>query len=126
MQHSFTVFVVDDEEPIRRAFDMFFSARGILVRSFPDGSDFLHAYDPDWTGCLFIDIRTPYMSGPELYRRLRRQQITLPVVFMTGHEDVESLQSEFGAAMLVLKKPFSAVQLDAIVKRWSSGHHLES
>lgn len=113
------VFVVDDEEPIRHAFHVLLAGRGIGVQTFPSAEAFLQAYRDDWTGCLFVDVRMPPMSGSELYAELSKRNTTLSIVLMTGHGNKVSLQEMLGSQVTVLEKPFSAVELITIIQRES-------
>ena len=65
--------------------------------------------------CLLLDIRMPRMSGLELQRRLHTQPV-LPIVFMTGHGDVDqAVQALRGGAVDFLQKPFrEQALLDAL------------
>jgi FixJ family two-component response regulator len=48
------------------------------------------------------------MSGPELYRELRRQGRAIPVVFMTAHSSPDfNLKALRREAVACLSKPFS-------------------
>jgi two-component system response regulator FixJ len=62
---------------------------------------------PPQGGCLLLDIRMPRMSGLELQRRLADAGSAFPIVFMTGHGDVEqAVQAMKGGALDFLPKPF--------------------
>jgi len=115
------ILVVDDEEPIRRAFEVLLGAQGIAVRTFSSAEAFLQSYSDDWVGCLFVDVRMPNMSGAALHGELCKRKTSLSVVLMTGHESSDSLQDLLGGQILVLEKPFSAEALKELVRRqWSA------
>lgn len=117
MRSNLTVFVVDDEEPIRYAFEILLSDQGIAVRTFSSVEAFLQSYHDGWAGCLFVDVRMPNMSGVELYRELRRRNTALAIVLMTGHASTASLQEPLGGDIVVLKKPFSGEELKEVLRR---------
>jgi FixJ family two-component response regulator len=110
-----TVFVVDDEEPLRHAFEILLSTQGIAVRTFSSAEAFLQVYRDDWVGCLFTDARMPNMSGLELCRELHNRKTSLTIVLMTGHESRDSVQELIGTELelTVLEKPFSAEAMKA-------------
>jgi len=83
-----TVFVVDDDEPVRDAIGMLLDTVDIPFESFATAQEFLQAYDPSRTGCLVLDIRMPGMSGLELQEKLLEDKAPIPIVFITGHGDI--------------------------------------
>jgi len=105
------VYVVDDEEPIRVAFEVLLSGRGIAVRMFASAEKFLESYSSDWQGCLFADVRMPEMSGTELHSELRKRNSRLNIILMTGHLTADSLKELVGSDTILFEKPFSAVSL---------------
>lgn len=69
-------------------------------------------------GCLLLDIRMPRMSGLELQRRLGEAGSPFPIVFMTGHGDIEqAVQAMKGGALDFLQKPFKEQALLDTVNR---------
>jgi two-component system response regulator FixJ len=83
-----TIFVVDDDDGMRRALDTLLSTVGYKTAVFSRASDFLARYTPEAQGCLVLDIRMPEMSGLEVQKHLNRMGSMLPVIFITGHGDV--------------------------------------
>jgi FixJ family two-component response regulator len=116
MKPKASVFVVDDEEPIRHAFEILLQTQGVAAKPFASAEEFLEAYSDDWSGCAFFDVRLPNMSGIELYRLLRARNTSLTMVLMTGHESVQSVHGLVNAEVVILEKPFSASQVRAIIE----------
>src|SRR5437667_308393 len=83
-----TVYVVDDDDGMRRALGALLSTVGYHSAFFSRPSEFLANFTPDDAGCLVLDIRMPEMSGLELQQQLNRMGSMLPVIFITGHGDV--------------------------------------
>jgi FixJ family two-component response regulator len=103
-----TVFVVDDEEDIRDALRMLLASVKLKVETFGSAGEFLAAYDPARAGCMILDVRMPGMSGPELQEQLRANNISIPVIIITGHGDVPTaVRTMKAGAIDVLEKPFS-------------------
>ena len=80
--------IVDDDEAIRDALGWLFRTRNVAARAWASAEDFLAAWQPDWQGCIVLDIRMREMSGLECFEALREQGNSLPVIFLTGHGDV--------------------------------------
>lgn len=80
--------IVDDDEAIRDALSWLFRTRNVAARAWASAEDFLNAWQPDWQGCIVLDIRMREMSGLECFDALLERGNTLPVIFLTGHGDV--------------------------------------
>src|SRR6186713_2329941 len=83
-----TVFVVDDDAPVRDALKLLLRSVGYQVEAYASAQEFLNAYTDDRAGCLVLDVRMPGMSGLDLQERLNERQAILPIIFITGHGDV--------------------------------------
>lgn len=110
------IHVVDDDENFLRSLLFMIEGLGFNAVGYPSAEAFAQA-DPapaPQGGCLLLDIRMPRMSGLELQRRLQRPD--LPIVFMTGHGDVDqAVQALRGGALDFLQKPFrEQALLDAL------------
>src|ERR1700722_14629799 len=101
------VYVVDDDDGMRRALDTLLSTAGYKTRVFSRPSEFLANFKIDSPGCLVLDIRMPDMSGLELQQHLNRIGSMLPVIFITGHGDVPmAVQAMKEGAFEFVQKPF--------------------
>lgn len=80
--------IVDDDEAIRDALTWLFRTRQVASQPWESAEAFLAAWQPDWRGCIVLDIRMREMSGLECFEALREQGNSLPVIFLTGHGDV--------------------------------------
>ncbi len=102
-----TVYVVDDDDGMRRALDTLLSTVGYKTAVFSRPSEFLANFKVDSPGCLLLDIRMPGMSGLELQQHLNRIGSMLPVIFITGHGDVPmAVQAMKEGAFEFVQKPF--------------------
>jgi len=122
MTSTALVYVVDDEEPIRSAFEILLSRRGIAARMFSSAEEFLASYSSDWQGCLFADVRMPDMSGTELHRELRKRNSRLNIILMTGHLPPDTLKELVGSDTILFEKPFSAASLMKVLARCGAVH----
>ena len=77
-----------DDEAIRDALTWLFRTRQVASQPWESAEAFLAAWQPDWRGCIVLDIRMREMSGLECFDALRERGNTLPVIFLTGHGDV--------------------------------------
>lgn len=102
-----TVYVVDDDDGMRRALNLLLNTVGYKTAAFASPKEFLENFRPDVPGCLVLDIRMPGMSGLELQQHLNRMGSMLPVIFITGHGDVPmAVQAMKEGAFEFVQKPF--------------------
>src|SRR3984957_2167877 len=101
------VYVVDDDDGMRRALDTLLSTVGYKTAVFSRPSEFLANFKTDAPGCLVLDIRMPDMSGLEVQQHLNRMGSMLPIIFITGHGDVPmAVQAMKEGAVDFIQKPF--------------------
>jgi two-component system response regulator FixJ len=113
-----TAYVVDDDESIRTLWRWLLESNGIAVQTFTTAKEFIDAYQHGGPGCLVLDLRLPGMSGLELQEYLRRQEIAIPIVFVTGHGDVPSaVHAIKGGAVDFIEKPFSYKAVMQVIRR---------
>jgi two-component system response regulator FixJ len=117
MSDSRTVYLVDDEEAIRKSASFMLKTSGFTVKSYVSGVEFLKERDLD-PGCILLDVRMPGMDGLEVQRELRGRGILFPVIVMTGHGDIStSVQAMKGGAVDFIEKPFEKAVLIAALEQ---------
>jgi RNA polymerase sigma factor (sigma-70 family) len=105
------VYVVDDDDAVRRAIAGAGRLLGRPVRAFGSAAEFLAAYDGG-PGCLVLDLRMPGMTGGELQQKLRADGLGIPVVVVSGHADVRTAVDVMArGAVTLLEKPFRLDEL---------------
>lgn len=118
MNEQQTVYIVDDEEPVRRALAMLAKADGLVSRSYDSALAFLDDYEQVGPGCLLLDVCMPDMSGPQLQEELQRRAASLPVIVITGHGDVPTaVKAMQSGAYDFVEKPFDSEDLMERVHR---------
>ncbi len=101
------VYIVDDESAVRDSLGLFISSMGLSVKSYISAEDFLNNYSPELPGCLILDVRMPGMSGLDLQQEILKKQITLPIIFISGHAEIPDSAKAFRAGAIdFLEKPF--------------------
>lgn len=83
-----TLYVVDDDEALRRSMLMLLFSQGLAVQCFASGEDFLDAVDLSQAGCVILDLRMAGMSGLAVLEQLRQQHSPLVTLFLSGHGDI--------------------------------------
>jgi len=115
------VYVVDDDEAVRRSVGFMLKTSGYAVHSFANGADLLKQAKTLEPGCLLLDIRMPGMDGLQVQDALNERGIRFPVIIMTGHGDVPlSVRAMKAGAIDFIEKPFPKEALiDAVETAYS-------
>jgi FixJ family two-component response regulator len=116
IQKSVTVYVVDDDESIRRALKRLLRSAGYHAVTFESAEDFIESAPEGGEGCLILDIRLPGMTGLDLQEKLTSSGAKYTVIFMTAHDNPQWQQrAKTAGAIAYLRKPFDEQSLlDAI------------
>ncbi|MCX7165913.1 MAG: response regulator transcription factor [Rhodocyclales bacterium] len=103
-----TVFIVDDDQAVARSLRWLIESVQLKVETFASAQAFLDGYAAAKPGCLVLDVRMPGMSGIELQERLTVQRISVPIIFITGHGDVQmAVRAVQAGAFDFIEKPFN-------------------
>jgi FixJ family two-component response regulator len=111
------VFIVEDDESMRRALSNLVQSVELEVEVFGSASEMLQSKLPDVASCLVLDIRLPGLSGLDFQAELAKANIHIPIIFMTGHGDIPmTVRAMKGGAVDFLTKPFrDQDMLDAVM-----------
>jgi FixJ family two-component response regulator len=110
------VFVIDDDESVRRGFERLLRSDGLDVRCFSSSKEFIAEPLPDRLACVILDLRLPGASGLDVQDMLARSGHDIPIIFISGYADVpSSVRALKAGAVDFLQKPVSdQVLLDAV------------
>ncbi|MHB8078305.1 MAG: response regulator transcription factor [Candidatus Krumholzibacteriia bacterium] len=116
------VYIVDDDASLRTALRRLLRSVGIEAEAFASAPEFLAHTRADRPGCVVLDVRMPRMSGLELQQAFAEAGIELPIIFVTGHGDVEmSVRAMKAGAVDFLQKPFHDQDLLDAIQRAIDG-----
>ena len=111
------ILVVDDDEAVRTTTAALLAQIGYDVYEASSGAEALDALDCEPPiDVLLTDVVMPSMTGPELARRARMDRPDLPIVFITGYSDPDSL-SDVGVFAHLVRKPAKPDVLIAAIER---------
>jgi two-component system, OmpR family, response regulator len=116
------VLVVDDDDAIVDLLTTALRFTGYEVISAQSGFDALRCVRSDRPDLIVLDVNLPELDGFEVCRRIRRDGIQTPVIFLTARDDADALRSGFRhGGDDYLTKPFSleelALRVEAVLKR---------
>ena len=129
------VFVVDDDDQVRKAVVTLVSAMGVKAEGFASAEAFLESYEGQRPACLVTDVRMLGMSGLELQEKLRGKGIHLSVVVLTAFATTPTtVRAMRNGALTLMEKPCQDDELwDAIraglasdVKNWEEERRRDS
>ena len=108
--------IVDDENDVCEALSLMLDIEGWRTKVYHRAVDFLVEDDPRVPGCLLLAVRMPNMTGLELQEEMRKRNLKLPIVFITGHADIDVAIASLkrGALDFLLKPVDDQKLLDAI------------
>lgn len=72
MSEPYPIYVVDDDEAIRRSLSFMLKTSGYAVQLFASGVEFLREAGDLAPGCVLLDVRMPDIDGLEVQREMRR------------------------------------------------------
>lgn len=111
------VYVVDDDDAVRRSVAFMLKTSGYRVESYDSGLNLLKSAGGLEDGCILLDIRMPGIDGLEVQQALQEKGVSLPVIIMTGHGDVGlAVKAMKAGAVDFIEKPFEKEILLASVE----------
>lgn len=112
------IFIVEDDEAVRESLALMLESLDYRVQTFASGQHFMDGYRADMRGCIVLDIRMPGMDGMAVQSALLAEHCTMPIIFVTGHGDVElAVEAMKNGALDFIQKPYAeSVLLEKIDK----------
>jgi FixJ family two-component response regulator len=110
------VYLIDDDESVRRAFTLFLNSAHIDHQSFRSADDFLSVFKPGEKDLLVLDLNLPGMKGIELLKEIKNRNTQLTIVVVTANDEPKSREycRQLGVKAY-LRKPVDAEALLDII-----------
>lgn len=106
------VYLVDDDDSVRRSVAFMLKTSGLQAKSYASGNELLREAKKLEQGCVLLDIRMPGMDGLEVQQELQKIGVDFPVIIMTGHGDIPlSVRAMKAGALDFIEKPFEKATL---------------
>ena len=117
-QEKAVVRIIDDDDSMRKSWRFLIEGEGWTTKCYSSALRFLEEDDRNELGCVVLDVRMPDMSGIELQRVMMLQKNGLPIIFVSGHGDIDmAVQALKDGATDFLPKPVSADRLLTAIER---------
>ena len=112
------VYIVDDDKGIRLSLGALMRSIGLRVEAFESPDEFLRCPPAAGPSCLILDVRLRGKSGMAFHEEIVNRGMRIPVVFMTGHGDIEMVVKAMKTgAQDFFAKPFKDQDmLDAVAQ----------
>src|SRR5262249_14454498 len=81
------VATVDDDRRVRESVQNLLESAGYDAVAFESAEAFLASGALAGVACVVADVRLPGIDGLELQRRVRRDRPSVPIIFITAHDD---------------------------------------
>lgn len=129
IDHNATILVVDDEESLTDLVASALRFAGYSVRTESNGFDALRSIKRQTPDLVVLDVNMPELDGFEVCRRIRRDGLDTPVIFLTARDEIDDKRVGFRqGGDDYLTKPFSleelGLRIEALLRR--SGGTVES
>ena len=84
------ILIVDDEAAIRSALKEVLEYEGFAISEATDGESALKMVLKESFDLIFCDIKMPKLDGLDFLSELKKEEIRVPVVMITGHGTIET------------------------------------
>ena len=112
------IHIVDDDASFRGSMSRLLRASGYQTELYESGDALLQKLPIVESGCILLDLRMSGLQGFELQERLAKSGNILPIIFLTGHGDIEAgVRAMKAGAEDFLTKPVSREALFECVER---------
>lgn len=113
---SVTVYVVEDDAPVRDSLVALLESEGFAAVAFSTGEAFLAHFHPGGDACVLLDLELPGKSGIELLEMLAAREHHFPVFVITGNADLRlrARALDLGAAAVFVKPSDPTLLIDTI------------
>ena len=117
------ILLVDDEPALRELLRVTFESADVSVVEAANAAEAESAIATQHPDVIVLDLRLPGEDGAELCARLKASDEThhIPIVMLTGAEPEVARRAQSAGAEALVRKPFSPLELLALVERLTSG-----
>jgi FixJ family two-component response regulator len=115
------VYLIDDDESVRRALQRLLRSAGLDVRAFASAEEFLQSENLSQRACIVLDIQMRGLTGFDIQEKLASKGIRIPTIAVSALDDAETRERarKLGAAAFFRKPVDGQALIDAI--HWTTG-----
>ena len=111
------IYIIDDDNYVRRGFEILFKSAGMDCTSFGSAEEFLEVLHEVENAIIILDMHMPGMTGCDLLAYLAAGEIFIPVIVITAFDEPVSREcaKKYGA-LAYLRKPVDSEALIDLIK----------
>ena len=117
------IYIVDDNKCVLRGFQLLLGTEGLETTICDSAEEFIRFWDQDENDILILDMHMHGMNGCNLLEYLKKKNMHLPVIIVTGYDNPEDRKcsKNYGTLAYLLKPVESEVLLN-LIKQVSKGN----
>ncbi len=113
--NKYRILLVDDDPDIVKVLMRGLKVKGLQVHAYTSPQEALKSFKPGTYDLAILDIRMPSMTGFQLYREMKRRDLTVAVCFLSAFEiqsdEFKSMFPSMDGVKIIIKKPLSINEL---------------
>src|SRR5206468_9902106 len=118
MSSTAVLFVIDDDQSMRKSLERLLDAACYKVELFKSASEFLSRSAHPGPSCVIVDVQMPSLNGIDFQKALIEHGLEEQLVFITGHGNIPMCAQVMKAGAIdFLPKPFKPADLLSCVER---------
>ena|SRR5947209_3658452 len=111
------ILIAEDDAPLATVIAQAFKSEDHVTKVAATGEDAMHSIQKEKFDLLILDLNLPVLSGSEVLRKVRSENLDIPILILTATDEVEERVACLDAgADDYLTKPFSFSELSARVR----------
>ena len=118
------ILLLEDEYALRKSIEEFLSEMDYEIFGFSNGDDALDAIYKQPFDLLLLDVNVPGISGFELLRTIRGDDIIIPTIFLTSMTQIHALEKGYKEGCCdYIRKPFDLMELSLRIQHALRSHY---
>lgn len=115
IQEKKTILIAEDEEILLELLSELLRSCNYDVLTARNGNETLEKIKSNSVDLILIDQKMPKMSGLECARKIRRNNLNLPIILVTGSQFVDEANGTVAGINKIIKKPYNFEELLLII-----------
>lgn len=118
------ILLLEDEYALRKSIEEFLTDMDYEIVGFSNGDDALDAIYAQSFDLLLLDVNVPGLSGFELLRAIRKDDISVPAIFLTSMTQIQALEQGYKEGCCdYIRKPFDLMELSLRIQQALQSHY---